>query len=74
MPIWISQSKNKTQKKSRYVTDYVKVTFQEELKKEKQMTEQLRIFKQYKVKRAVKRNAIAYLTKLHAVFADLFNC
>lgn len=53
--------------------DYTKVPFQQELKKEMQIKGQLRIFKQYKVKRAVKRNVIVYLTKLHSVLADLFS-
>lgn len=53
--------------------DYTKAPFQQELKKEKQIKGQPKIFKQYKVKRAVKRNVIVYLTKLHTVLPDLFN-
>lgn len=53
-----NQKTRHTQKKTYNRIDYIKVTFQQELKKEKEIKGQLGILKQYKVKRAVKRNVI----------------
>lgn len=73
MPICILQFKNNTQKELDKGIVYIKVTFQRELKKEKEMKRQPRIVKEYKAKRVVKRNVIVYLAKLHAVLAHLLH-
>lgn len=73
MPICILQFKNNTQKELDKGIVYIKVTFQQELKKEKEMKRKPRIVKEYKAKRVVKRNIIVYLAKLHAVLAHLLH-